>query len=200
MRHDPLRLAPPRRREVEVLRIPIRRIFVPITHDLVRAATVDEARQATHQLDEVTEGGGRRRPELADLRQTSPDLVLHGGVLIGRADQARPKLSIAFAISDGSAFLAILTKRSRGRRAGRICAAVSGTGVIMVAARYGIHLRRSGRAAHRLARTGECHPLAGLASVQPQPTRRSNRPTGRSGNRWPSLDTFTSRSCENWAR
>src|SRR6516165_9272509 len=64
MRHDPLRLAPPRHREVAVLRVPIRKIFVPITHDLVRAATVDEARQAPHQLDEVMEGRGRRRPKL----------------------------------------------------------------------------------------------------------------------------------------
>src|SRR5215475_11062253 len=64
MRHDPLRLAPPRHREFAVLRVPIRKIFVPITHDLVHAATVDQARQATHQLDEVTEGRGYRRPKL----------------------------------------------------------------------------------------------------------------------------------------
>src|SRR5215469_8935758 len=64
MRHDPLRLAPPRHRELAILRVPIRRIFVPITHDLVHAATVDDARQATHVSDEVTEGRGRRRPKL----------------------------------------------------------------------------------------------------------------------------------------
>src|SRR5215831_12910592 len=64
MRYDPLRLAPPRYGELAILRIPIRRIFVPILHDLVHAATVDEARQATHLLDEVTEGRGHRRPEL----------------------------------------------------------------------------------------------------------------------------------------
>src|ERR1700720_4869768 len=34
MRHDPLRLAPPHHREVAVLRVPIWKIFVPITHDL----------------------------------------------------------------------------------------------------------------------------------------------------------------------
>src|SRR5277367_90563 len=63
-RHNPLRQAPPRHREVAVLRVPIRKILVPITHDLVHAATVDDARQATHQLDEVAEGRGRRRPKL----------------------------------------------------------------------------------------------------------------------------------------
>src|SRR5437870_12833301 len=57
MRHDPLRPAPKHYREFAVLRVPIRKIFVPITHDLVGAATVDEARQSTHLLDEVT--GGR---------------------------------------------------------------------------------------------------------------------------------------------
>src|SRR5580704_4078860 len=62
-RHDPLRQAPPRHRELAVLRVPIRKIFLPITHDLVHAATVDDSRQATHQLDEVTEGRGRRRPK-----------------------------------------------------------------------------------------------------------------------------------------
>src|SRR5215469_13221081 len=63
-RHDPLRLAPPHHRELAVVRVPIRRIFVPITHDFVGAATVDDARQATHELDEVTEGRGRRRAKL----------------------------------------------------------------------------------------------------------------------------------------
>src|SRR5262249_49758590 len=57
------RLAP-HRREVAVLRVPIRKIFVPIAHDLVRAATVDDARQATRLLDKVMEGRGRRRPKL----------------------------------------------------------------------------------------------------------------------------------------
>src|SRR5207253_3764505 len=49
---------------VAILRVPIRKIFVPITHDLVHVATVDDSRQATHQLDEVSEGRGRRRPKL----------------------------------------------------------------------------------------------------------------------------------------
>jgi hypothetical protein len=53
-------LAPPRRREVALLRDPIRKVFVPITHYLVHAATVYEARQATHLLDEVTEERGPR--------------------------------------------------------------------------------------------------------------------------------------------
>src|ERR1700722_18603896 len=63
-RRHPLRLAPPRLRALVVHRVPIRKVFVPITHDLVHAATVDEARQATHQLDEVTEGRRRRRSKL----------------------------------------------------------------------------------------------------------------------------------------
>src|SRR5271154_2971827 len=64
MRHDPLRLAPPHPCELAILRVPIRKIFFPITHDLVRAATVNEARRAAHQPDEVTEGRGCRRPKL----------------------------------------------------------------------------------------------------------------------------------------
>ena len=57
-RHDPLRLAPPRHRELALLRIPVQKVFVPITHDLIRAATVDNAGQLTHMLDEVTEDRG----------------------------------------------------------------------------------------------------------------------------------------------
>src|SRR5258707_5128790 len=53
-RHNPLRLAPPRRREVVFLRAPIRAVFVPITHYLVHAATVHTARQVAHLLYEVT--------------------------------------------------------------------------------------------------------------------------------------------------
>src|SRR6202522_884873 len=64
MRHNPLRLAPPRHREGSIVRVPIRKIFVPITHDLVHAATVDEARQATDHLEEVTEARGYGRPKL----------------------------------------------------------------------------------------------------------------------------------------
>ena len=54
-RHNPLRFASPRPCELVVYLVPISKIFVPITHDLVRAASVDEARKTTHQLDEVTE-------------------------------------------------------------------------------------------------------------------------------------------------
>src|SRR5271168_2689596 len=64
MRHNPLRLAPPRRREGSIVGVPIRKIFFPITHDLVHAATVDESRHATDHLEEVTEGRGCRRPKL----------------------------------------------------------------------------------------------------------------------------------------
>src|SRR5262249_20131686 len=53
-----------RRREVVIVRVPYWKIFVPITHDLVHAATVDHARQATNQLDEMTKGRGHRRPKL----------------------------------------------------------------------------------------------------------------------------------------
>src|ERR1700747_2926634 len=53
-RHNPLRLAPPRRREVVFLRAPIRAVFVPITHNRVHAATVHTARQSAHLLYEVT--------------------------------------------------------------------------------------------------------------------------------------------------
>src|SRR5215469_5458043 len=63
MRHDPLRPAPPRRRELAILRVPIGRIFVPITYDLIHLSTVDEARQATHLLDEVTSDRRRRGPK-----------------------------------------------------------------------------------------------------------------------------------------
>src|SRR5271163_4837239 len=57
-RHDPLRLAPPRRREVAFLRTPLRKVFVPITHDLVHAAAVDTARQVAHLLCPVTKERG----------------------------------------------------------------------------------------------------------------------------------------------
>src|SRR5262245_48521089 len=53
-RHNPLPLAPPHRRKVAILCVPIRKIIVPITHDLVHAATVHGARQAARLLHEVT--------------------------------------------------------------------------------------------------------------------------------------------------
>src|SRR6202030_128295 len=53
-RHDPLRLAPPRRSEVVILRVPVRKVLVPIAHDLVHAATVHKAGEVAHMLDEVT--------------------------------------------------------------------------------------------------------------------------------------------------
>ena len=57
-RHNPLRLAPPRRREVVFLRAPLRAVFVPITHYLVHAATVHNTRQVAHMLYEVTKERG----------------------------------------------------------------------------------------------------------------------------------------------
>src|SRR5260370_25379468 len=57
-RHDPLRLAPPRHRELVFLRTPLRTVFVPITHDLVHAATVHTAAQVAHLLYPVTKEHG----------------------------------------------------------------------------------------------------------------------------------------------
>src|SRR3984957_10146656 len=57
-RHDPLRLASPRRREVLFLRVPIGQIFVPIAHDLVGAATIHTAGQLAYVLYEVTKERG----------------------------------------------------------------------------------------------------------------------------------------------
>jgi hypothetical protein len=52
-RHNPLRLAPPCRREVVFLRALVRAVVVPITYDLVHAAIVQTARQVAHLLYEV---------------------------------------------------------------------------------------------------------------------------------------------------
>src|SRR6202007_598144 len=54
-RYDPLRLATPCRREVAQFRGPLRMVLVPNPHDLVHAATVHAAGQATHLVDEVLE-------------------------------------------------------------------------------------------------------------------------------------------------
>lgn len=76
--HDPLRLAPPRRSEVALCRVPLRTVFIPVTHDLVQAATVHIARQAAHLLDPVTKrgtgpartpGGRRNRPGTQSFRR-----------------------------------------------------------------------------------------------------------------------------------
>src|SRR5262245_42920504 len=53
-RHNPLPLASPHRRKVAILCVPIRKVIVPITHDLVHAATVHCARQAARLVHEVT--------------------------------------------------------------------------------------------------------------------------------------------------
>src|SRR5437660_6170523 len=52
--HNPLRLTPPRHREVVFLHVPLRAVFVPITHHLVHAATIHTARQVAHLFYEVT--------------------------------------------------------------------------------------------------------------------------------------------------
>jgi hypothetical protein len=61
-------LVPPRRREVALLRAPLRTVFVPNTHDLVHAATVHTAGQVAHLLVEVTkERGTRRKFQVVDV-------------------------------------------------------------------------------------------------------------------------------------
>src|SRR5262249_56198081 len=57
------RLAPPHRREVAFLRVPVRKVIVPVTHYLVHVATVHNARQAPHMLYEVTNDHGVRRTQ-----------------------------------------------------------------------------------------------------------------------------------------
>src|SRR5581483_3632101 len=64
MRHHPLRPAPKYGRKLAVRLVPVRNIFVPILHQLVRAAAVNQTRHAAHQLDEVTESPRRGRPQL----------------------------------------------------------------------------------------------------------------------------------------
>src|SRR4051794_12790273 len=67
-RHDPLRLAPPRHRELAFLRAPLRTVFVPIAHHLVHAATVHTAGQAANLFDEVTkELGAWRKRRVVDV-------------------------------------------------------------------------------------------------------------------------------------
>jgi hypothetical protein len=61
-RHNPLQLAPPHHREIAFLGAPISTVFVPLTHYLVRAATVHNARQAARMIYEVTTERGPRRP------------------------------------------------------------------------------------------------------------------------------------------
>src|SRR5215831_5481481 len=60
-RHDPLLLAPPRRRELAFLRAPLRTVFIPIAHNLVQAATVHAARQVAYLIYEVAKKRLARR-------------------------------------------------------------------------------------------------------------------------------------------
>src|SRR5262249_5844631 len=59
----PSPLPPPHRRKVAILCVPIRKVIVPITHDLVHAATVQYARQAARPLHEVTGERGTGWPD-----------------------------------------------------------------------------------------------------------------------------------------
>src|SRR5580658_11188449 len=52
-RHNPLRPAPPRCREIVLRCSPVRMVFVPVTHYLVSAPTVDHACQVAHVVNEV---------------------------------------------------------------------------------------------------------------------------------------------------
>ena len=60
-RNDPLWLAPPHRRVFALLRVPIRKVFVPIAHHFVHAAAVHHAAHAAHLLYEMTKEPGFRR-------------------------------------------------------------------------------------------------------------------------------------------
>src|SRR5215467_4592171 len=51
-------MAPPHRGEGEILRVPIRKVIIPIKPDLVHAATVHRAGQAASMLHEVTSERG----------------------------------------------------------------------------------------------------------------------------------------------
>src|SRR6185437_6974401 len=59
-RHHPLGLAPPHVPKRAVLRVPVRMVFVPISHDLVHAATVHTPGHAAHQLPKMTREHGTR--------------------------------------------------------------------------------------------------------------------------------------------
>src|SRR5262249_4303910 len=91
-RHNPLRLAPPRRREVALLPVPRGTVFVPTTHHRVHSATVRAAGKVAHLLGKVTKERGTRRKFLVvdiavqglvqsedELRHAtkSPSQVLH---------------------------------------------------------------------------------------------------------------------------
>src|SRR5581483_6260558 len=68
-RDDPFRLVPPRRREGVFLCIPFRMIVIPVTHGLIRLATVDTARLQLSLLDEVAEERGAcwPKPHMVDV-------------------------------------------------------------------------------------------------------------------------------------
>src|SRR4029450_6992302 len=69
-RDDPFRLLPPRRREGVLLRIPLRMIVVPITHDLIHLAAVHTACLSLSLLDEVAEERGAwRERRTGDVRR-----------------------------------------------------------------------------------------------------------------------------------
>jgi len=82
-RHDPLWLAPPHCRVVALLRIPIRKVFVPIAHHFVHAAAVHHAGQAAHVLYEMTKEPGLWRHYLM--------------INVASSDWFNPKTSFAMA-------------------------------------------------------------------------------------------------------
>src|SRR5262245_51264177 len=92
-RHDPLRLAPPRRRELAFLRAPLRTVFVPIAHNLVQAATVHAARQAAHLVYEVAKERWARRAKFLVVDVAIQGLV-HSEDELSHATKSPPRFRI----------------------------------------------------------------------------------------------------------
>ena len=91
-RHDPLLLAPPRRRELAFLRAPLRTVFVPIAHNLVQAATVHAARQAAHLVYEVAKERWARRAKFLVVDVAVQGLV-HSEDELSHATKSPPRFA-----------------------------------------------------------------------------------------------------------
>src|SRR5262249_30351158 len=89
-RHDPLLLAPPRRRELAFLRAPLRTVFVPIAHNLVQAATVHASRQAAHLVYEVAKKRWARRRKFLMVDVAVQGLV-HSEDKLSHATKSPPR-------------------------------------------------------------------------------------------------------------
>src|SRR5262249_9137807 len=89
--HDPLRLAPPRDRELAVLWAPLRTVFVPIAHNLVHATTVHAARQAAHLVYEVAKKRWARRRKFLVVDVAVQGLV-HSEDELSHATKSPPRL------------------------------------------------------------------------------------------------------------